>query len=47
VVHQRRVDARGGRDAADGRAVEAALGEQAPGGGEDGVAGVGVARTPS
>jgi len=47
VVHQRGVDAGGGRDAADRRPVEAALGEGIPGGGEDDVAGVGIARTPS
>ena len=47
VVHERRVDAGVGRDAADRRAVEPALGERRPGGGQDGVPGVGVAGPPA
>jgi hypothetical protein len=47
VVHQRRVDAGGARDAADRGAVEAALGELGPGSGQDGVPGVGVPGAPS
>ena len=47
VVHQRRVDAGGGRDAADGGAVEAALGERLARRGQDGLPGVGVPGAPS
>ena len=47
VVHERRIDPGLGRDAADRGAVEPALGERRPGGGQDGVPGVGVAGPPA